>query len=78
MRIASSLTVAGLGFAALLVGSAAASPYFPIVDIQKDGKGGITGLTGAKGVAVPPDGAHLYVAGAGEDSDSTEVPISGL
>ncbi len=31
-----------------------------------DGVGGINGLRGAQGIAVSPEGAHVYVAGAGD------------
>ncbi len=33
-----------------------------------DGVGGVNGLAGAAALALSPDGAHLYVAGAGDDA----------
>ena len=34
------------------------------VEIQRDGVAGVTGLGGAKGVAISSDGAHVYAAGS--------------
>ncbi len=36
------------------------------VEVERDGVGGVEGLANATGVAVSPDGAHLYVAGEGD------------
>ncbi|MGH2668048.1 MAG: beta-propeller fold lactonase family protein, partial [bacterium] len=38
------------------------------VEVERDGVGGVEGLAGASGVAVSPDGAHVYVTGAGESA----------
>ena len=33
------------------------------LEAHRDGMGGVGGLSGAEGIALSPDGAHLYVAG---------------
>jgi 6-phosphogluconolactonase (cycloisomerase 2 family) len=38
------------------------------VEVQRDGAAGVDGLNLAASVAVSPDGAHVYVAGSGEDA----------
>jgi DNA-binding beta-propeller fold protein YncE len=38
------------------------------VESQTEGNGGVSGLAGASGVATSPDGASVYVAGAGDDA----------
>ena len=38
------------------------------VEFEDDGVGGVDGLASALGVAVSPDGMHVYVAGTGDDS----------
>ncbi len=38
------------------------------VDFEADGVGGVDGLDGAFGVTTSPDGKHVYVASAGDDS----------
>lgn len=38
------------------------------VEAQRDGIGGIDGLDGAAGVAISPDGAHVYVAASEDDA----------
>jgi DNA-binding beta-propeller fold protein YncE len=38
------------------------------VKAHKDGQGGVDGLNTADGLAVSPDGAHIYVAGYGDDA----------
>ena len=34
------------------------------LDTEVNGSGGVTGMTGPRGVAVAPDGRHVYVAAA--------------
>ncbi len=43
----------------------AATGALTAVEVQQDGVGGVSGLTGARDVTVSPDGAHVYVAGSG-------------
>jgi 6-phosphogluconolactonase (cycloisomerase 2 family) len=38
------------------------------LEFQKDGVGGVDGLSGAYSMAVTPDGKHLYVGGIGDDA----------
>jgi cysteine-rich repeat protein len=38
------------------------------VELQRDGVGGVDGLAGASGVAVSPDGGHVYVTGAQDNA----------
>lgn len=38
------------------------------VEAQFDGVGGVDGINGAEGIAISPDGKHVYVAGAGDDA----------
>ena len=42
-----------------------------IVDEEKQGIGGVDGLAGARGVAVSPDGRHVYAIGILDDAIST-------
>jgi 6-phosphogluconolactonase (cycloisomerase 2 family) len=44
------------------------TPPLQFIAVYRDGVGGIDGLGGATGVAVSPDGARLYAAGAVENS----------
>ncbi len=37
------------------------------VEVQHDGAGGVDGLDGARGLAVSPDGVHVYVVGSIDD-----------
>ena len=39
-----------------------------LVDLERDGVGGVAGLGGARGVAISGDGRHVYVVGVGEDA----------
>src|SRR5439155_884242 len=41
-----------------------ASGALTFVEMDRDGVAGVTGLAGAKAVAVSPDGAHVYAAGS--------------
>src|SRR6184192_4039679 len=45
-----------------------ASGMLTFVEEQRSGTGGVEGLLGAKSVAVSPDGAHVYAAGALDDA----------
>ena len=45
-----------------------ASGALSFVEVQTDGIGGVDGLDFAKSVTVSPDGAHVYVAGNGDDA----------
>jgi 6-phosphogluconolactonase (cycloisomerase 2 family) len=54
-------TVAALAYDAI-------AQQFTLLDAQRDGENGVDGTGGARGVAVSPDGAHVYVAGAGDDA----------
>jgi 6-phosphogluconolactonase (cycloisomerase 2 family) len=50
-------------------------------DLEEDGVGSVDGLAGAAAVAVSPDGAHVYVAGAGDSAIAAflrDVPTGGL
>ncbi|MDY7095069.1 MAG: beta-propeller fold lactonase family protein [Acidobacteriota bacterium] len=47
---------------------APASGLLTFAEAATDGLDSVDGLAGASAVAASPDGAHLYVAGAGEDS----------
>ncbi len=38
------------------------------LQVHKDGVSGVDGLAGATGVALPPDGAHVYAAGPNDDA----------
>ena len=38
------------------------------VEVQRDGVGGVDGLSSARSVTVSPDGNHLYATGAGDDA----------
>jgi 6-phosphogluconolactonase (cycloisomerase 2 family) len=38
------------------------------VEQNKDGVGTVDGLDGARGIAAPPDGAHVYVTGQADDA----------
>ena len=38
------------------------------LEVQKDGVGGVDGLSGARSVTVSPDGSHLYAAGFDDDA----------
>jgi 6-phosphogluconolactonase (cycloisomerase 2 family) len=38
------------------------------VELEQDGVGGVDGLAAAQGLAVSPDGAHVYVAGGADDA----------
>ena len=48
--------------------AAVAASGLAFVERQQRGFGAVEGLGGARGVAVSPDGAHVYVAGASSDS----------
>ena len=39
-----------------------------LVEIERDGVGGVDGLDDARGVAVSPDGNHVYVTGLADDA----------
>jgi 6-phosphogluconolactonase (cycloisomerase 2 family) len=39
-----------------------------LVEVQRDGVGGVDGLARPVGLAVTPDGLHVYVAGANDDA----------
>ena len=39
-----------------------------LVEVHKDGEGGVEGLDGSHSVTVSPDGKHLYAAGAGDSA----------
>jgi 6-phosphogluconolactonase (cycloisomerase 2 family) len=39
-----------------------------VVEVEKDGVGGVDGLGGARSVTVSPDGKHVYAAGADDDA----------
>ena len=41
------------------------------VERDKDGVGGVDGLDGANGVAVSPDGSHVYVTGSADNAVAT-------
>src|SRR2546427_403888 len=45
-----------------------ASSYLRFLEVQRNGSGGVTGLNGATGVAVSPDGKHAYAAGELDDA----------
>jgi 6-phosphogluconolactonase (cycloisomerase 2 family) len=45
----------------------AATGAVDFIDVLFDGVGGVDGLNGASGVALSPDGRHLYVASQGEN-----------
>jgi uncharacterized repeat protein (TIGR01451 family) len=47
------------------------------VEVKRDGVGGVDGLDGAAGVAISPDGAHVYVTGANDDAVATFSRNSG-
>lgn len=46
----------------------AAGALLTLVELVQDGVGGVDGLEGASGVAVSPDGAHVYATGGLEDA----------
>jgi uncharacterized delta-60 repeat protein len=46
----------------------ASSGQVTVVEVEQDGVATVDGLDGANGVAVSPDGNHVYVAGAGDDA----------
>src|SRR2546422_5054926 len=62
-------TAAWLG-AGLLQAAAGptASSYLRFLEVQRNGRQGVTGLNGATGVAVSPDGKHVYAAGELDDA----------
>ncbi len=63
------LYVTGSDDSALAVFSRNASNgTLTFVEVHTDGDSGIDGLAGALDVVVSPDGAHVYVAGPGDDS----------
>lgn len=47
---------------------AAATGLLSFIEVEKDGVGSNDGLAGAAGVAVSPDGKHVYVAGETDDA----------
>ena len=47
------------------------------VELERDGVGGVNGLGGARDLAVSPDGAHLYVAGAADSAVAVFARSSG-
>src|SRR2546427_9658116 len=65
------LVTAAVCLAAGLLQAAAgpsASSYLRFLEVQRNGSGGVTGLNGATGVAVSPDGKHVYAAGELDDA----------
>ena len=42
--------------------------YVTAVEVETDGIGGVDGLAGATGVAISPDGKHVYVASGADDA----------
>src|SRR2546422_779975 len=57
-----------LGNAVAVFGRDAASGKLAFVEAQHEGQNGVVGLSGARGVAVAPDGANVYVAGSSDDA----------
>src|SRR5262245_45924268 len=57
-----------LGVVLALTGSAIPATASTLLQTLRNGEGGVTGLDGASGVAVSPDGAHVFVASANEDA----------
>jgi 6-phosphogluconolactonase (cycloisomerase 2 family) len=70
---------AGLYVASLVddsVASFTANPgtgVLAFVESDRDGVGGVQGLDGANGIAVPVDGKHVYVTGENDDAVATFV-----
>jgi cysteine-rich repeat protein len=49
----------------------AADGGLAFIESQRDGEGGVEGLDGATGLALSPDGAHVYVAASTSDAVAT-------
>ena len=65
IRTVALATAAAALVALLAVGViGAADPPLIFVEFQQDGVGGVDGLDDIRGVAVSPDGKHLYAAGS--------------
>src|SRR5262249_37926604 len=60
--------VTGRSDNAVAVFSRAGDGTLTFVEVKKDGVGGVDGIGQASGVAVSPDGAHVYVTGALDDA----------
>jgi uncharacterized repeat protein (TIGR01451 family) len=62
--------VSGAADNAVAVLSRDAGGPLSFVDVYKDGVGGVSGIADARGMALSPDGAQLYVAAAGDNAVS--------
>ena len=49
-------------------GAPTASTYLRFLEVERNGTGEVSGLNGAAGVAVSPDGRHVYATGELEDA----------
>src|SRR5262245_55171547 len=54
----------------LAAASPAAAAIVNMVEVHKDGDGGFNALDGARGIAVSPDGKHVYLAADKENAVS--------
>ncbi|MFN7941983.1 MAG: beta-propeller fold lactonase family protein [Thermoanaerobaculia bacterium] len=62
------LYVAGSDEGSLAAYERLAAGGLALIEVERDGAGGVAGLAGALGVAISPDGAHVYASGPGDDA----------
>lgn len=64
----SHVYVAGSGEQSLAAYARLPAGGLALVEVERDGAGGVAGLAGAVGVAISPDGAHVYATGPEDDA----------